>query len=164
VFVAIYLSLAISIGTPTGWALAFAAGAAHAVQSTLYEGERTRFHRRLRGEPVLATQPSNNWLVRLYDGLAESLDGLAADFDQCLATSPHPHRLAREYGGLAVPSLRLMALLSNNARLIVIFLACLAGDPRYFWVLELTVFTLILAVGLIRLRIVERRLVLKGIS
>lgn len=46
VFFLIYVSLAFSIGTLEGWALAVAAGIAHMVQSNMYESERARFHRR----------------------------------------------------------------------------------------------------------------------
>jgi CDP-diacylglycerol--serine O-phosphatidyltransferase len=50
VFTLIYIVLAQSIGTAEGWALAILAGFAHALQSNLFEGERARFHRRLRGD------------------------------------------------------------------------------------------------------------------
>ena len=51
VFILIYVAMAISIGTKEGWALALSAGAAHIVQSSVFEGERARFHRRLRRLP-----------------------------------------------------------------------------------------------------------------
>jgi hypothetical protein len=38
-------------------------------------------------------------------------------------------------------------------------LACLAGDPRWFWLLELSVLSVVLGVGIGWLRAVERRLV-----
>ena len=49
VFILIYVAMALSIGTGEGWTLAVLAGAAHIAQSSLYEGERARFHRRVRG-------------------------------------------------------------------------------------------------------------------
>ena len=49
VFILIYVAMALSIGTAEGWTLAVLAGAAHIAQSSLYEGERARFHRRVRG-------------------------------------------------------------------------------------------------------------------
>src|SRR5438445_5830309 len=49
VFLLIYVGLAASIGTLEAWILAASAGALHAVQSSLYEGERARFHRRCKG-------------------------------------------------------------------------------------------------------------------
>jgi len=160
VFLLIYLSLAGSLGTAGGWWLAVAAGAAHALQATLYEGERTRFHRRLRAEaPAETAAPSRNILVRLYDALADSFDRLSLDLDRCLRTAPGRHALAVTYGERAAPPLRLMVLLSNNTRLIIIYLACLAGDPRCFWLLELSVLSVVLGVGIVWLRAVERRLV-----
>ncbi len=57
VFILIYVVIATSIGTGEGWAWALGAGGAHIVQSSLYEGERARFHRRARGlarGPVVA--------------------------------------------------------------------------------------------------------------
>lgn len=160
VFLLIYLSLAGSIGTASGWSLALAGGAAHAVQATLYEGERTRFHRRLRGDAgSKSARPSGNTLVRLYDAVAGSLDRLAAAFDRCLRTAADPGSVAAAYGQRASRPLLLMALLSNNMRLIIILVACLAGDPRWFWLIELTFLNLILGIGIVWLRLVENRMV-----
>ena len=160
VFLLIYLSLALSLGTAGGWCLAVAAGAAHAVQATLYEGERTRFHRRLRGDTAAGiARPSGYRLVRLYDAVAGSFDRLAADFDRSLRAASDADAMLASYGARAARPLKLMALLSNNARLVLIYLACLAGDPRWFWLIELTLLTAIAAIGLVRLRTIERRMV-----
>jgi CDP-diacylglycerol---serine O-phosphatidyltransferase len=159
VFLLIYLSLAASLGTAAGWWLAVAAGAAHAVQATLYEGERTRFHRRLRGETAGGiARPSGYRLVRLYDVLAGSFDRLSADFDRSLRAARDGNTMLASYGACAARPLKLMALLSNNARLVLIYLACLAGDPRWFWLIELTLLTAIAAFGIVRLRTIERRM------
>ena len=81
VFTLIYLVLAFSINTPGAWLLACLAGGAHAVQSSLYEAERARFHRRIRGVPEPIRHPTlGNPLVRTYDWVAGSLDRLAARF------------------------------------------------------------------------------------
>lgn len=159
VFVLLYLSLAGSIGTKAAWALAIAAGGAHAVQATLYEGERTRFHRRMKGHPgSCATCPSGNPLVRLYDGLAGSLDRLTARFDERLRAEPDPRAFGEAYGRRAAAPLRIMALLSNNMRVLILFAACAAGDPQWFWWIELTMLTAVLLVGLAWLRRVEGRM------
>ena len=55
--------------------------------------------------------------------------------------------------------MRLMSLLSANVRVYTIFLACLAGDPRWFWWAELGPLTLVLLIGLVWHRQVERRLI-----
>jgi hypothetical protein len=158
VFVLLYLALAASIGGAEAWGLAIAAGAAHAVQSTLYEGDRVRFHRRVRGDPGAAPPASANPLVRLYDKVAGSLDRLAAPFDRALAAAPDRAALGRRYGQAAAPALKLMALLSNNMRVMLIWLACLVGDPRLFWWMELGPLTLVAAAGLAWHRRIERAL------
>lgn len=158
VFVLLYVVLAVSVGTVGAWALAIAAGAAHAVQATLYEGERTRFHRRLAGDPGVSAPPSRNPLVRAYDRLAGSLDRAAAPFDRALASSADPQVLGEAYGRRAVPPLKLLALLSNNVRVIAIYAACLAGNPIWFWWFELLPLSLIAVLGISWHRHVERQL------
>ncbi|MGK6320653.1 CDP-alcohol phosphatidyltransferase family protein [Sphingomonas sp. DT-204] len=159
VFVLIYVVLALSIGTSEGWALACAAGAAHAVQSNLYESERARFHRRCRGVAAVTPAPSDNPFVRFYDQVAGTLDRLAAPFDETMRRQNDPERLAEAYGTQAARPMRLMSLLSANVRVCAIFLACVAGDPRLFWWFELGPLTAILVAGLAWHRVVEMRLI-----
>jgi CDP-diacylglycerol---serine O-phosphatidyltransferase len=159
VFALIYVVLAFSIGTIEGWLLAIAAGGAHAVQSSLYESERTRFHRRSRGVAIAAPPaPSRNPLVRLYDHVAGTLERFAGRFDETLGRQDDPAALAAAYGAAATPPMRLMTLLSANVRVYAIFISCLAGDPRWFWWVELGPLTAILLVGVIWHRGVEARL------
>ena len=81
VFALIYVSLAFTVGTVEGWVLATAAGIAHAVQSSLYEGERTRFHRRIKGVARMAVPTAaGNALVRFYDWFAGVPDRMAGAF------------------------------------------------------------------------------------
>jgi hypothetical protein len=51
-----------------------------------------------------------------------------------------------------------MALLSNNMRVLLIWLACLAGDPRWFWGVELGPLTLVAVAGIVWHRRVEKAL------
>ncbi len=160
VFALIYIVLAWSIGTTGGWLLAIAAGAAHAVQSNYYESERARFHRRCKGLTAPAALPlSRNPLVRCYDWVAGTLERFAGRFDVALGRQSDPMSLATTYGVAAVPPMRLMSLLSANVRVYTIFLACLAGDPRWFWWVEIGPLTVILLIGLVWHRQVERRLI-----
>lgn len=160
VFALIYVVLAISVGTTEGWIVAWAAGAAHAVQSNLYESERTRFHRRCKGIAVAPPPaPSRNPLVRLYDHAAGTLDRFAYPFDDALRRQGDSTRLADAYGNRATAPMRLMSLLTANVRVSAIFLACLAGNPSLFWWFELVPLTIILVIGLIWHRAVEARLV-----
>lgn len=157
VFALLYICLAASIGGVAAWALAIAAAVCHAVQSSLYEGERARFHRRVRGEALSAVPvPTGIFLVRLYDSVAGSLDRVAMPFERRLAASPDPVALGQAYGRRAVPVMRLQSLLTANIRVWAIFLACLLASPRLFWWFEIVPLTVVVIVGLIRHRGVER--------
>jgi phosphatidylglycerophosphate synthase len=160
VFILIYVALAIEWGTTGGWALAIVAGAAHTVQSSLYEGERARFHRRLRGiaraEPAPVT---GNAFVRLYDHVAGTPERLARPFERRLAAAPAPLELGREYAARAVAPMRLLAVETANVRVLAIFVASLLGDPRIFWWFEIAPLSLALAIGLAWHRRVEQGLV-----
>jgi hypothetical protein len=140
--------------------LSAVAAVAHAFQSTLYESERGRFHRRIRGDPGgLASPVSRNPLVQLYEAVAGSLDRLAEPLDRLIRSSDDPKPIGEIYGRRAAPILRFMALLSNNVRVILIFVTCLAGDPRWFWWIELVALTPVAAFGIWRHRRVEAALV-----
>lgn len=158
VFILIYVVLASSIGTVEAWALAISAGIAHAVQSSIYEGERARFHRRCKGEAGTPPVPSRNPLVRVYDSVAGAADRFARAFDDGLRRHSDPAAFGAAYGEAAVGPMGLMRLLSANMRVLAIFLACLAGNPRYFWWFELVPLTIILVIGLFWHRAVEARL------
>ncbi len=163
VFTLIYLALAISIGTAEGWVLAITAGVLHAVQSNLYESERARFHRRCKGIAAPAVPvPSRNPLVQLYDYAAGTIDRFAQPFDNALGRAQSPERLAGDYSAKATRPLHLMSLLSANVRVLAIFLACVAGNPRFFWWFEILPLTAILVIGLVWHRIVEGRLIRGG--
>lgn len=157
VFAFIYILLAWSTDA---WVLGAFASVAHALQSTLYEGERGRFHRRIRGDAGDGKPPpSRNPMVRLYDGVAGSLDRLAEPLDLLIRRAEDPRRIGDLYGRRAASTMRTMALLSNNVRVIVLYLACLAGDPRWFWWIELAPLTIIAALCMWRHRQVEAMLV-----
>ncbi|GGB24973.1 hypothetical protein GCM10011380_13190 [Sphingomonas metalli] len=157
VFILIYVALALTIGTGEAWALAFAAGGAHALQSSLYEGERARFHRRARGEARRAADPvANSPAVRLYDALAGTPERLSDGFERRLASASDSAALGRLYAAAAVAPMRLLALQTANVRVAAIALAALAGDPRLFWWFEIGPLTLAALVGLAWHRRVER--------
>jgi len=148
-FVLMYVGLALSVGTAGGWALAVAAGVAHAVQSSLYEGERARFHRRLRREapPAAPALSPAAGLVAFYDRVA-GLPSRGRDAFEAALAGPAGGPLAAEYGRRAARPMRLMMLLSANTRVQLIVLACFAGRPTLFWWAELTVLPAVAAVGL----------------
>jgi phosphatidylglycerophosphate synthase len=160
VFACLYISLALSLGGVGTWVLGFAAAIIHGVQSSLYEGERARYHRRLRGEALIpGPSPHKSLAVRFYDMIANSMDQIAAPFERLLAQSGNPRAFAARYAVRAVPPMKLLALLSGNARVISIYIACLAGDPRYFWWFEIIALSAIAIFGILWHRRVERLLI-----
>jgi phosphatidylglycerophosphate synthase len=156
VFVLLYVSLASSLGTAGAWRVAIFAGTAHAIQASLFEGERLRYHRRTRSDPGLAAPAAaRHRLTRLYETVAHLPERWAAPFDRRLRTASDPAALAAIYRRSARRPLRLMALLTNNMRIIALYAACLAGSPRLFWWTELGPMTAVTAAGLFWHRRVE---------
>ena len=159
VFILIYVIIASMIGTGEGWAWAIGAGAAHIVQSSLYEGERARYHRRVRGLPQPpASAPANSAVVRGYDRMATGIDRLSTGFDRLFEDRAIAPTLAADYGMRAAGPMRLMILLTANTRVWAIFVACLLGDPRWFWWFELVPLFVVTFIGVIWHRMVEAAL------
>jgi CDP-diacylglycerol---serine O-phosphatidyltransferase len=159
VFILIYLTLAASVGTTQGWTLAILAGVAHAVQSSLFEAERARFHRRVRGAVLAPAPPRANRGVEFYDWVAGSLDRMAQPYDDAQARSGDAKAFGECYGEAAAPALRAMALLSANARIILIFLCCAFATPQHFWWIELVIMSGIAIFTMAWHRRIERRLI-----
>ena len=159
VFVFLYVALAASLEHAQGWALAIAAGVAHALQATLYEGERARFHRRIRGDPgTAAVFVGQSLRPRLRRRGGEPRTPRRAVRPVACRARPMPLHSALLWAR-ASPALRLMALLSNNMRVLAIFLACLAGNPAWFWWLELGPLSVVALVGILWHRRIERQFV-----
>jgi hypothetical protein len=155
----LYLALGASIDTPEAWITGTIAGLVHGVQANLFESERARYHRRVRGDPGReAPSPSTNAAMRVYDRLAGSLDRIAGRFDRTLAAAPDRRALAGAYGDRAAPALKLLNLLNANARIIILYAACLAGDPMLFWWWTLGPLTLVAVGGIAWHRRIEARL------
>jgi CDP-diacylglycerol--serine O-phosphatidyltransferase len=158
IFLLLYLALGASIDRPEAWITGTLAGLVHGVQSTLFEGERMRYHRRLRGDPGEPAPPSPYRLARLYDRIAGSLDRVAGRFDRALAAAPDRRAFGALYAERAAAPLRLMNLLSANMRIIALYAACLAGNPMLFWWWTLGPLTLLAAACLTWHRRVEAKL------
>lgn len=158
VFICIYVSLALSLGFASWIWLAAVAGLFHAIQSSLYESERVRYHRRIRAEVGAPDriQPQGTG-VRLYDKVFHALDRWATPFDRRMVASPDPALFARRYREAAGPSMKLMSLLSANTRVFAIFLAALAGDPYLFWWFEIGPLTFVAILAIFWHRRAENR-------
>ncbi|MEH3039428.1 MAG: CDP-alcohol phosphatidyltransferase family protein [Sphingomonas paucimobilis] len=157
VFVLIYVVLALDVGTVEGWLLALSAGAAHALQSSLYEGERARFHRRAAGITLVDTRPkATSPLLRLYDRVADIPGRHAAGFERQLSAAPDRATFGQRYAVAAVAPMRFLISQTANVRVAAIFIAMLAGDPRLFWWFEIGPLSIAAIVGLAWHRRVER--------
>jgi hypothetical protein len=160
VFLLLYLALGAAIDRPEAWITGTIAGLVHGVQSNLFESERIRHHRRLRGDPGSEPGPPSPYrLARLYDRVAGTMDRLAGRFDRALAAAPDRRALTAAYAERAAAPLRLMNLLSANMRIVALYAACLAGDPMLFWWWELGPLTLVTAAGILWHRRIERGMI-----
>jgi hypothetical protein len=160
VFVCIYIALLCSLGFWSAFPLAATAGVLHAAQSSLYEGERARYHRRIRGDGRAPESPlSSNPGVRLYESVFHALDRWAAPFDRRLLESSEPARLAQTYREAARLPMKYMSLLSANMRVFAIYIACATGDPRLFWWFEIIPLTLIAISAILWHRYAEQRII-----
>ena len=163
VFLLLYVALAWSIGTADAWVLGLVAGLIHGVQSSLYEGERARFHRRLKGDAgLIAPARAGTMLERVYDRVMTATDRLARPFDDALARAADPPALGRIYAVRAVPPMRAMIPLSGNTRVIALYLACVFNAPSLFWWFEIVVLTGLAIVAMGWHRRVESRFVASG--
>lgn len=145
-FVAIYVLLATSLGTPKAWILACSAGAAHALQSNLYEGERERFHRRRGSVFGMTPDPARSMVLKAYDRLSSTFDRYGDALNSVFAGASD-RSVADTYRQSAQRPLQLMSLLSANVRIYAVFVACLLKSPTLFWWFELGPLTGVLAVG-----------------
>lgn len=126
--------------------LCLTAGVFHGFQAVWYEGEREAWMRRARGVFLAVPRRASGL------GLENGYNRLEARF---IAGNPRVDTmLMADPGGLSAylaalaPLLRRLNLLSANNRTIAIALACLAGEPRLYWLWEmaaLTLFALLMA-------------------
>ena len=160
VFALLYIALARSVGGPAIWALVMVAALAHAVQASLYEAERDRFQRRLgRAAPAAAGDRSRNPAIRLYERVASFFDPAAAPLDRLLASSRAIGGRRADYGRAAAPVFRAMLPLSQNMRVVAIFVACLYGRVATFLWFELVPLSGLTIIGILWHRHVERKMI-----
>src|SRR3546814_12229741 len=117
VFICIYVSLAFSLGFASWAWLAAVAGLFHAIQSSLYESERARYHRRIRagvGAPDRIKAQDTG--VGLYDKVFHALDRWAAPFERRMAASAEPPGLARHSRAAGRTPMKIVWRFSTKAR------------------------------------------------
>lgn len=168
VFVMIYAALAFSFRPP--WemvALAFAAGAAHAVQAAFYEAQRETWIRRSRGLfEARARSLAGGPFEAFYNRAERLLGNRTSELDRLLARLPVAARqaLLEEWQAASARRLRFLAPLSANGRTLAIFLACLFASPLWFWLWELVALSLLALAGAASARRLEGRLVSRALE
>ena len=159
VFVLIYLALAASIGTLEAWILAGCAAALHALQSSIYEGERARFHRRCMGVATTAPSAAANLLERIYDRLSHPVESdcgsLRCGPQNRSRSNTARRRIWRRRRQAAAPD----ELAQRQCPALCDFFCVHRGDPRLYWWFEILPLTAILGIGIWWHRAVEARLI-----
>lgn len=159
-FTLVYVALFVSLAPTHGWLqtflLAAVAGAAHAAQAAYFEGERESYIRRRAGIFHVSERTEvGGVLERLYNSAQKRLAGHARPVDRALATGA---LALPDYLHRAAPVVRRMSLLGANGRTLAIWIACLAGEPRLFWLWELVGLSLVAALLAGQLRRIESSL------
>ncbi|MDX1740815.1 MAG: CDP-alcohol phosphatidyltransferase family protein [Rhodothermales bacterium] len=166
----VYLSLAVAGSLEDGlWiaGAAVAAGISHVGQSSAYEFQRQMYDYWVHGKESarFVSLDEQRSIVEREEGIASVfarfyllylwIQSRMTAFDEVLDRQLHrlvasgdPDRSrARDlYRSVNVPMMRRWSLMSNNPRTVAIFLACLVGSPVLYFLLELTVMNVLLAV------------------
>lgn len=141
-------------------ALCLTAGAAHAVQAMWFEGEREAWLRRAAGVFVERARPATGtWYDGGYNAVERALGSRERPIDAALRDDPGS-RVA--YLARSAPLVRALQPLSANGRTLALPIACLAGQPAYFWYWELFGLTLFGTVMALLLRRAEAGIVARS--
>ena len=139
-FILVLMPIALSFENwPYTLALAIASGGAHAMQSIWYEAERDAWKRRAQGVFFTEPRPPLPAISAPYTWFEKKVAG-ARPIDSALTVNP---ALLPAYLIGSAPVVRQLSILSANNRTIAIALACLAGDPRYYWYWEIAALSVI---------------------
>jgi hypothetical protein len=168
VFISVYAHLCLrytaSGGSQLVWLLALAAGASHSLQSAAADYFRNAYlyfadekgRAELDSSAALQTefdrlrwrnQPWKKFLLRLYLNYTRQQEWLAprlGDLKRAAART-NDVSIAEAYRQRSKPLIRWLNLLATNPRMILLFALLLAGQPVWYFVLELTLLNLVLA-------------------
>ena len=158
-FVVSYMALAFTHPRPAlAIGLALAAGAAHALQAQFYEGERATYMRRIADRFEAVARPETGGpFERLYNRGEALLGNRTRPFDRelVLVSPARQQTLLAAWRGRAAQTLRWMAPLSADGRVIALAIALLAGSPIWFWLWEIVGLSLLALAANARLRQAE---------
>jgi len=162
-FIAVYSALAATLSRDLGgwaWALAGAAGLAHAVQSAAYEAQRQEYAfwgldktsaKLAMPRPAGGAPGPMARLHRLYVGAQLLVSGPAIQFRDRLARAiagggaERAAALRARYRAIFAPAVRRWSILSANYRTIGLFIGAAIGRPHYYFIFEIFGFSAILA-------------------
>ncbi|HEY3663864.1 MAG TPA: CDP-alcohol phosphatidyltransferase family protein [Chthoniobacterales bacterium] len=167
VFISVYAHLCLRYTSGGGshfvWLLALAAGASHSMQSAAADYFRNAYlyfaegkgRAELDASEALQTefdrlrwrvQPVKKFLLRLYLNYTRQQEWLVP----CLnilkrrAASPNEGAIAQAYRSASRPLLKWTNLLATNPRMMLLFALLFLGQPVWYFVVELTLFNLVL--------------------
>jgi hypothetical protein len=160
-FIAVYVGVAIALAPRDGiwvWMVIALAGACHALQAAAYEAQRQlydvwgwgRSSRQLQGIKADARGAALDVLHRVYGQMQMLVVGNGVEIDARLSAllRGSPHRSAelhRRYRETFAPVVRRWGVMSSNYRTAGIFLFAFAGLPLWFFLTEITLFTVVSA-------------------
>jgi phosphatidylglycerophosphate synthase len=167
VFISVYAHLCLRCtaggGSQLVWLLALAAGASHSLQSAAADYFRNAYlyfaegkaRAELDSSDALQTefdrtrwsdQPWKKFLLRLYLNYTRQQEWLAPrvlDLKRAAAQT-NDVSIAEGYRQQSRPLLRWLNFLATNPRMILLFILLLAGQPVWYFLVELTFFNLVL--------------------
>jgi hypothetical protein len=168
VFVSVYVHLCLrhtaNGGSPLVWLLALAAGASHSLQSAAADYFRNAYLYFTEGKTRAELDSSNalqadfdrlrwgerpwkKFLLRLYLNYTRQQEWLAPCLGelQRAAVQTRNFSIADVYRQQSRPLIRWLNLLATNPRMILLFALLLVGQPAWYFLVELTLFNLVLA-------------------
>ncbi len=174
-FAAVYVGLTLAASQSFGgwvWGVAALAGVSHLVQASAYEFQRQSYdfwvHDRASARIVMPDElrrerGERRGLARLFDGLhlaylrlQHRIAGVDAGLVADLGAARRNGRgaeVAEAYRASHLDLVRRWSVLCSNYRTIAIFVACLAGNPLYFFLFEIA----LLNPALVALRVAQAR-------
>ncbi len=182
VFVSVYVHLCLRYtsegGSPLVWLLALAAGASHSMQSAAGDYLRNAYlyfaegkgRAELDASAALqaefdrlrwSAQPVKKFLLRLYLNYTRQQEWLVPCLGQLkqLAVPPNDARIAEAYRSASRPLIKWTNLLATNPRMLLLFALLFLGQPVWYFVIELTLFNVVLLLLLQRENAICRRLI-----
>lgn len=151
-------------GSQLVWLLALAAGASHSLQSAAADYFRNAYLHFAEGQARAeldssdalqeefkrlqwGAQPWKKFLLRLYLNYTREQEWLAPRLDELkrAAGQTNDVSIAKAYRDQSRPLIRWLNLLATNPRMILLFVLLIVGQPIWYFLIELTLFNLVLA-------------------